>query len=205
MKFKDIKEFHYIVQIVKIPSVLENGILCHEIAWQKKVNGIDSPIIQEKRKKVIIPNGGPLHKYANLYFHARNPMMYANVDNNPKKGNKICIVKISPNVLKLQNVIIADGNASSGYTRFDPFPKGLKCLDKDLIYAEYWNDEDPIIKMQKKRIRCAEVLVPNCVPVKYITGIYLPTIEALESLKKLISAQEQIKLDISVNSGLFFL
>jgi len=32
--------------------------------------------VQEKREQKHVPGGLKLHQYANLYFHARNPMLY---------------------------------------------------------------------------------------------------------------------------------
>ena len=51
--------------------------------------------VQSRRNDVIIPNGGPLHSYANAYFDPRNPMMY-------KRQNiaeSLCVLAISASVL----------------------------------------------------------------------------------------------------------
>lgn len=47
---------------------------------------------------------------------------------------------------------------------------GIEQLNFALIYARYWNDNDPLEKARKKSIKCAEVLVPSMIPFTYITG-----------------------------------
>ena len=78
--------------------------------------------IQDSRTGKKVPGGLFLHEYVNLYLNARNPTLY-------KRRNYykvICVLKISSNVLDLQNVIIANGNAASDYTVFYPVLDGLK-------------------------------------------------------------------------------
>ncbi|MBI2487456.1 MAG: DUF4433 domain-containing protein [Deltaproteobacteria bacterium] len=97
-----------------LPSIIKNGILCHNKAQKLKHNVIHDPIVQELRKSKQIPGGGKLHDYANLYFNPRNAMMYKRKD----LHKVICILIIDPKILNATNVVISDMNASSNYARF---------------------------------------------------------------------------------------
>ena len=45
-------------------------------------------------------------------------------------------------------------------------------IDKDVLFAEYWtHPQDPIIEMEHKSIKCAEVLVPDMIDASSILGI----------------------------------
>lgn len=169
MNFKEVTEFYFITSIRNIPSILKRGILCFEKAEKIPHHSIAMDEIQERRKKVVVPGGMPLHKYANLYICARNPMMYKRRD----QHEQICILRISLDVLNLPKVVISDGNASSDYTKFLPASKGIEMLDLELVFAEYWTDPDYFEALRKKRIKCAEVLVPDKVAIDYIFGAYV--------------------------------
>jgi len=142
-----------------------------------------------------VPGGRPLHDYANLYIHARNPMLFVRKD----RHADICVFRIRTNVLYLPGVVIADGNAASDYTAFWPAPDGLAKLDGALVLAEYWTDPDTFAYWHKKRVRCAEVLVPQRVPSEHILGAY---VSCDESLMRLAAAVPQ--LVATVNAHLFF-
>ena len=96
-------------------------------------------------------------------------MMYKRRDQHAQ----ICILQITTNVLNLPNVVISDGNASSDYTKFLASPKGIEMLSLDLVFAEYWTDPNYFEAFRKKRVKCAEVLVPEKVPSDYIIGAYV--------------------------------
>ncbi|MGQ9555506.1 MAG: DUF4433 domain-containing protein [Anaerolineae bacterium] len=133
--------------------------------------------------------------YANLYFCARNPMMYKRKD----LHEQLCVLRVSTDVLYLEGVVIADGNAASGPTAFWPAPDGLAKVDKELVFAEYWTDSDPTIQTYKKRVKCAEVLVPMRVEPQFIVGAYV----SCERVRSALMAVAP-KLVIVTNAHLFF-
>jgi len=114
--------------------------------------------------------------------------------------SQLCVLRVSADVFDLPNVIIADGNASSDWTAFMPSPKGLEIVDADLVFAEYWPDPDPIVQYRKKRVKCAEVLVPKKVDPKYIIGAYVSCEEA-----KIALVNAGIDIPITINPHLFFM
>ncbi|MGH7845633.1 MAG: DarT ssDNA thymidine ADP-ribosyltransferase family protein [Candidatus Binatia bacterium] len=86
---------------------------------------------------------------------ARNPMMYLRRTHH----QDLCVLQVSPAVLHLPGVVIADGNAASSPTAFWPSPAGLAKIDKATVFAEWWTDPDPFILWENRRIKCAEVLI----------------------------------------------
>lgn len=179
MKLEDLTDLYYITPISNVPSILEHGILSHKKAKQITHDSIAMNEIQERRAKRIVPNGLPLHEYANIYFCARNPMMFKRRHNH----KNICVLGIDFEVIKLDDAVIADGNASSGYSAFGKYPLGLSKIDYELVFAESWTDPDLIIEWKKKRIKCAEVLLPNYINPKYIIRCY---VSCRESQNKIV-------------------
>jgi len=87
--------------------------------------------VQERRNAKRVPNGLPIHDYVNLYFDARNPMMYSRLN----RRGELVIVRVDPAVMSQPGAIITDGNAASESTLFLPSPAGLVQLDESLVYA----------------------------------------------------------------------
>jgi len=87
-----------------------------------------------------------------------------------EQNEEICILKIDRVVLDMRGVIVSDKNASSNYAAFYTPEVGLEVIDFDLVYARYWTDDDYFEQYRKKSIKCAEVLVPYCIPYEYIVS-----------------------------------
>lgn len=175
----DVRELHYIAPISNLCSILSDGILSHRRADAVAHDSVAMAEIQERRKDKPVPGGRhKLHDYVNLYFDARNPMMYRLSG----QHGSLCVLAVDSAVLDLPNVVIADGNAASDYTAFWASPSGLARLNRDLVFAEYWTDPNPILMMRKKSAKCAEVLVPDIVPVRYIVGAYSSCQEATQAV-----------------------
>lgn len=165
----ELEELHSIQAIDNVPSILQRGILSHEGAAGIDHISVADPAIQDRRAGRQVPGGQPLHQYANLYFHARNPMMFR------RRGRhaELCVLRIRCDVLDLPDVVVTDGNASSDYIRFGAAADGLDFIDADLTFAMWWTDTDYYEKMRKKTARCAEVLVPDRVPPGLVEGAYV--------------------------------
>jgi hypothetical protein len=195
MNREDINELHYIMPIANVPSMLQHGLLSHNRAAKVIHQSVAMPAIQQRRIKKVVPSGRPLHDYVNLYFHARNPMLYKR----QAEHQALCVLRISADVLDLPGAIICDGNAASDYTAFFASPGGLKHLNRDDVFAERWTDPDPIIKWEKARKRCAEVLAPDQIEIRYVVGAYVSCQAAQEAL-----AGSGFCLPIEVGAHLFF-
>lgn len=155
----------YNIQAIEnIPSIMRKGLLSNEKATRITHTSIAMNEVQERRDKIRVPNGLKLHQYANVYFDPHNPMLSARRDQN----KDICILKFDCCILDMPGVVISDRNASSDYASFYPPKIGLREIDFDLVYARFWTDDDYYAQMQKKSIKCAEVLVPYMIPYEYI-------------------------------------
>ncbi len=180
MRRSELTELHYIVPIANVPSIMEHGILCKNRAKHLRSESVAMEEIQEIRTNKVVPGGRPLHDYANLYFHARNPMLRKRA----VRHAQLCVLRVSTEILGLPGVVITDGNSASGYTAFRESPAGLAIVDRDLVFAEYWTDANQIVEWQKKSAKCAEVLVPERVPARFIDGAYVSCAESEEALAK---------------------
>jgi hypothetical protein len=162
-------ELHNIMPIGNIPSVLAHGILSHERAAGLSHSDVSMADVQDRRDKVQVPGGLKLHQYANLYFDARNPMMYKRL----AQADGLCVLSVSTQVLKLPGVVISDQNAASDYVRFYP-PAAIGVLNFDQIFADDWrHPDDRIAYWRHKSAKCAEVLVPHAVPFDYLQKGYV--------------------------------
>ena len=191
----ELTELHYITPIENLGSIMQHGILSHKLASSLQPASIANGTVQQMRKQKVVPGGRPLHDYVNLYFCARNPMMFKR----KAQHASLCVLSVSPEVLHLDGVILTDGNAASVYTRFAPSPTGLSIVNTELVFAEYWTQGDEIERYKRKSAKCAEVLVPEQVGSLHIVGAYVscsPTQDQLEAMG--------IQINISVKCDLFF-
>ncbi len=161
----EVAELHFITSIANLDSILRRGILSHAARLEHR--SVASEDVQGRRRGKSVPGGSRLHSYANLYFHARNPMMYCLLQDG---HDDLIVLRLSAAALDITDTVITDGNAASAGTRFYPSPDGL-------IFAKYWTDENYWPVREKKRARNAEVLVPILVPSMYIEGCYVDTRE----------------------------
>ena len=158
--------------------------------------------VQRMRAKVRVPVPGgsrPLHSYANLYFSARNPMMFKRKD----QHKELCVMRIRKDVLRLDGIVVADCNAASEYVRFGRGVEGLAFVDGELVFARSWTDPDRIMYYKRKSVQCAEVLVPNLVERGFLFGAYVSIMENVERLKQVCRSRPDFA--VSVNSDMFFL
>jgi hypothetical protein len=196
MERNELQELHYIAPICNIPSILQHGILSHARASRLPHQSVAMEVIQDRRAGVRVPGGRPLHEYVNLYICARNPMLYKR----QAQHVTICVLSVSPDVLDLPRVIVTDSNASSEYVRFAPAPDGLRIVDRDQTFAEYWTDQDPIEQWRKKAAKCAEVLVPDRVDPRFVIGVYV----SCEQAKRQVEAFG-LGLPVNIQQHLFFM
>src|SRR5438552_9835986 len=128
-----VKEFQSIMPLDNIPSVLKYGILSNERAEKLLHRSVAMQEVQERRDVRKVPGGLKLHQYANLYFHARNPMLFKRKE----AVARLCVLRISTEVRHIDGVVITDRNASSDYVRF-LHPSQADVLDYDTIFAMDW-------------------------------------------------------------------
>ena len=191
---QQVTELQSIMPIDNIPSILEYGILSHEEARKFPHRDVSMQEIQDRRQWVRVPQGLRLHQYANVYFHARNPMLYKRKN----EAENLCILRIATDILEIQGAVITDQNAASRYAKFLP-PDAINELELEQIYARYWNHDDQIARWRHSSQKCAEVLIPNNIPPTYIFGAYVLSAMAHRKLTAV-----GFPYQIEINSDLFF-
>ncbi|MCD0422320.1 DUF4433 domain-containing protein [Rubrivivax sp. JA1024] len=179
--------------IVNTTSVMMHGILSHERASRLPHRSVAMQAIQDRRDLKVVPGGLRLHQYANLYFHARNPMLSV------RRQEDVCVLRVSTAVLKVPGAVITDQNAASKYVRFYA-PSQWRLLDFDDIFARDWtHPDDQIQEWRHKSRKCAEVLVPHQVASNLIEGAIVPDDATRGRL-----SQAGFDLPIFINPDFFF-
>lgn len=190
-----VTELHYITPLANLSSIVTHGVLSHNLAARLSHTSVALNSVQDRRARRRVPRGRPLHDYANLYFDARNAMMYK-----LKRGDvPLTVVRLDPAVLDLPGSIITDGNAASNDTIFLASPSGLARLNEDRVYADSWDNEDYWTKIELKRARCAELLVPDRVKPSLILGCYVD-----HGGRRLDRSSQSPVVSVEVNAHVFF-
>lgn len=190
-----ITEFHSIMPIDNIGSVIAHGILSYERAARLPHRSVAMQPVQDRRDKKQVPGGLRLHQYASLYFHARNPMLYKRL----AEAQTLCVLSVSLDVLDVDGTVISDQNAASDYARFLA-PSQWELLDFEAILAMNWTHPgDQIAEWRHKSRKCAEVLVPGAVDPRMILSAYVVDRAAENRLRR-----AGFVLPIAVNPVLFF-
>ena len=99
--------------------------------------------------------------------------------------DELCVLCIDKKVLDLPETVVTDRNAAAELAVFISPDKAISQLDFQMIFAKYWNDEDVSRKVDKKQVKCAEVLVLDKVPVEYIISIKIGSRKAKEKVEEL--------------------
>jgi hypothetical protein len=189
-----VREFHCIMPLANVGSVMEGGILSHEAASKINHQSAAMQEIQDRRDKKSVPGGLRLHQYANLYFHARNPMLYKR----RAQAANLCVLQVSIDVRHLAGVVITDRNAASDWVRFLD-PRQYRLLNFDSIFAMDWTHPNDAIAYQRhKSEKCAEILVPRVVEPRFLVGAYVVNKRVGDDLRRVC------ELPITVNAPLFF-
>ena len=197
MQKPDIRLLYYITHVENLPSILEHGILSHDMVEAENLNPTriyDTDIVKHRNYKTA--QGKNLWFYANLYFQPRNAMMYRIV--HQKKSENLAVVGIDKKVLYEQGVVITDGNAANNQTQFHRISEGLEVLRKQwtIIQEEWWNNSGG-----SKRKMMSECLVPNYVRPGHIQEIYVAKNETREVVQKIIGDRN---INISREPDMFF-
>lgn len=187
---KYIKELYYITHIDNVPSILKHGILCHQIIEEESIafTPIYNKDIVSRRAQRLVSSGKNLWAFANLYFKARNPMLYKVAHDKPL--DEIVVLGIRRDAMNIKGALIADGNAANSPTTIIPRSKIEKVQLDEIIentQKEWWNQEDG-----SKRKIMAECLVPERIASDYIDTIYTPNLNAKDKLESILTVEKPI-------------
>ncbi len=191
-------QFQYITHINNLKNILEKGILSHNEVDRRTLNPIrisDESIVNSRKAKHT-PVYKDLWSYANVYFRAKNAMLYRMVSE--LGADNLAILAISPSILKLPNSYITTGNAASNDTIIHPSSKireVLSYLQPELGW-DWWKGGD-----DSKRKTMAECLVQDIIPNEYIKAIYVVDYDAKKKVEEILGS---LKIDIIPDPDLFF-
>jgi len=197
-----VREFHYITPTSNLQSIMTHGLLSNHLVARLPHASVANQSIQDtQRSGKRIPNGLLLHDYVNLYFDARNAMMFILC----KSHSDLVVLRIEAQVMNTRDAVVSDRNAAAGAAAFYPSPAGLQYLDEERVYAESWfqgpdgSRYDEWEKYDRKQQRQAELLVPHRVEAQSIKGMYVRYRRMVSSCGEMCPT-----LAIEVNKYVFF-
>jgi O-acetyl-ADP-ribose deacetylase (regulator of RNase III) len=182
-KKPQIKSLYYITHISNLQSILTHGILSHRYITDNQIQYTtiyDAEIVGHRQLKTT-PDDQSLWEYANVYFQARNPMLYRVV--HEIGAEEIVILGIAPRVLEAPGVYITDGNAANNVTEFYNLKEGIKVITEiwNTLTGEWWNSADG-----SKRKIMAECLVPSSIPPDLIHSIFVKNHNVADHVRQII-------------------
>jgi ssDNA thymidine ADP-ribosyltransferase, DarT len=95
------------------------------------------------------------------------------------------VLRVSCDVLDLPGAIVADGNASSDYTRFLSSPEGLSAINEEIAFMGDPRHPDQVERWRRTREQCAEVLVPERIPSQHVEGLFVSCAAARDEVQAL--------------------
>ena len=172
-RYLELTNRNYVYNIMpmdNIVSIMNHGILCyHEAEKLPMHSSIAMNDVQIRRESIQL-RGKSLHDYVNMYFSYRNPMMYKR----RIYADSLCVLAIASSVLDLAGCVVTDQNAASSTVRFYDADIGIEYIDYNKVFADNWIHEDDAYETaMHKKIKCAEILVPNRLSFDYVVGAYV--------------------------------
>jgi O-acetyl-ADP-ribose deacetylase (regulator of RNase III) len=196
---KEIDKLYYICHIDNIKSILDLGLLSHNESQKVESKTIyDASIINHRN--AIKPHKDKdytLWNFANLYFNARNAMLYRVMHEIGEENVAIIqFNKLTIDYAQNNNSLISLGNAAHNESSFVDINNGIKQLKKiwKSWNKEYWNDADG-----SKRLMMSELLVLEKIPPEFISSIYVANERIGDKVKSLTSFE-----NIITQPNLFF-
>jgi hypothetical protein len=112
---------------------------------------------------------------------------------------RLCVLRVSTEILKIPGAVITDQNAVSKYVKFSA-PDRLKFIDLDYVFAANWKHSDnQIEEWRHSSAKCAEALIPQRISPDYLLGAYVVNDAVRAELEALGFA-----LPIAIDADLFF-
>lgn len=187
----------YTAHLNNIKSILEFGILSHNLVYQQGIANVDisNQQVNARRNRVESSLGGNIHDFAPLYFNPKNPMLYVLCMNG--KREDLILLKINPHILLVDNVAFSDGNAAVQTTTFYKNIEDFNKLNWTIIKDNYWTNYP-----DGKRIKCSEVLVYQKIPVYYITDLFVYNESTLNKILPLFP--NHLGIESNINKQLYF-
>lgn len=201
---------HYLEHMVhysNLESIISNGLLSHNQAYQKGLIKKDISMDEVQRwreRKSIRVNDKVLnlHDFVSFYFNTKNPMLYRRKN----IQDELAILLVDTDVLNWDYSIFTDGNAASKNTKFFGGLSKLDNVPLELIFSGSWNNSDPDVKKENVRKMCSEALIYPSVSATWIRKIVCPNYNVLNHVKSIKSKypNKMNHIVLEIQSGYFF-
>ena len=164
-----IGHLHYLAPLSNAASILVRGILSYNRAKLLPHCDASNWGVQRLRGQLIVPNTSrSLHDFVPLFFATHTPMQYVLTQGYfaSMKQHDLVVFEISASkAFAKRGRVFSDGNAAACGTKFYRKLRDLHCLDWNIIRT--YNAYSP----KYKRIKSAELLVPDRVPPEMIISV----------------------------------
>ncbi|MBC6936181.1 MAG: DUF4433 domain-containing protein [Chloroflexi bacterium] len=92
-KFQTFPNYTILLTLITSCRYLKHGILSHKEAQNYPHISVADQAVQARRARKRVPDGLPLHHYANLYINAQNPMLFIKCQEGFR--NTICVIRVN--------------------------------------------------------------------------------------------------------------
>jgi hypothetical protein len=162
-------ELYYMAPMANAPLIALIGILSYNCVQSNPSLpsvSIADPFVNNRRHRIVVA-GRPLHDYVPLYWATHTPMQYVITVSagRLRQEDLVFFVIDAQAVFELDGVLSTDGNAASNESQFFEGDGAMPHLDWQIIRTRNCYSKE------YKRRKCAEVLVPEHVPVTCIRRI----------------------------------
>lgn len=173
-----VDHLHYMSHIDNVPSILAHGIMSYNKVHCESIphRSIAWSSVQRHRRKEFVP----------LYFATHTPMQYVKTQTTQRCGTpsmeqrELVFMEVdAARIFRRHGVLFTDGNAASNETTFFSELSDMDKLDWNVIHTRNCYSKE------YKRLKAAEVLVPDIVPFKYFKRVVAYDAEVSRELRKM--------------------
>lgn len=158
----------HVTELENLPHILKNGILSKKMIENENIN----PKMMTNTLSHSLDSKKDTLSYVHLAFDESYSMFSAKLFYNKLKNP--VIIKISPDVLDLEGVMISNTNAAANDSKIGKPEEIMKYIDFEKLYLP--NEEIYSLDHFKelRKTKQAEVLVKDRVPKKFFKEIVVP-------------------------------
>lgn len=183
-----INALFYIAHLANLASILENGILCRNLAERRRYIAADisNQDVQERRKEFF--------GYAPLFFRNNPPMLYDVLKKPFNQG--VLLLEISTAATNVVGVRFSNGNAASPQTETYFNPLDLRKLKWNLIKSAPKDFND---MLAHKSARSSEMLIPKRCSPHRIRRVHALSREARQEALAIINNAPKARSGVKVS------
>ena len=193
---KGVDHLHYMAPLATMPLIAAQGILSYNcrlrIAQSPQMQellealgsrSIADPLVQMRRHCRTV-DGVSVHDMVPLYFAVHTPMQYVVTRDS---STTIAFAEVDvEKVFSINGTLFTNGNAAADDTSFYNTVEGLREIDWSIVFKRRGSSK------KYKRLKCAEVLVPDMIPQDAITRYVFMTNVAERKFWQLIETVRNV-------------